>query len=232
MMKRRLGNFLLLGFSAIIFQGFLCLGKIHHYDLYDSRAINRVPENSKIKDLDTLHCILGVRRFTSSEMYERPTIAYREWKSMRDSISTKVKFHSERRWSSMPTQVITDMTIQMFQASMKFKNVIPYPSPYSQPDFILEGEIRNLEAIVVQGGGDFKGTYIRLNFTFRLINKQNNSIDQFNLYTDSFMSDEKLPANFKVNTTNQAVRLMSQGVQNTILELIPKVHQAVEDTIL
>ncbi len=184
---------------------------IFYYDLNGPSASEanapKVSDGSR-----PLNVVLGVRRLDVLESYERPTIAYREWGSLADSMSSQVKFHPERRWAVAPANALTGMVLETLRASGRFKQVVPWPSPTVDADYVLEGKARRLEPVLVKGGRR-KGGYVRIDIVLWLKDREGKKVASAVVQWDGLGRGPAFPANSDVKTIDAMVAEMSRRIR-------------------
>lgn len=125
---------LFLGLLGLCFCGCGKMPVIHYYDL---RQAPVPPVSVAPKYQETI----AVAGFTASFSYRQSRLLYRE-----ESRMSKLGFYEDRRWSSAPTELLTQATITHLRQCGLFSRVTP-SSNLASIDFLLRGRITELEEL-------------------------------------------------------------------------------------
>lgn len=107
----------------------------------------RVPRTPSASGPKT-HFILQVEQFEAPDVLRNDRLIY--YKS-----PTELNFYQNRRWSSDPTELLTELAMKYLAETGLFHQVYTYPAPV-QTDYTLRGRVLNLAEIQYEKG-DKKG---------------------------------------------------------------------------
>ncbi|MEJ2007406.1 MAG: ABC-type transport auxiliary lipoprotein family protein [Acidobacteriota bacterium] len=90
------------------------------------------------------HLVLQVERFDASDILRDDRIIY--YKS-----PTELNFYRERRWSSDPGELLTELAVKYFAGTGLFRQVYLYPAPI-HADYTLQGRVLDLAQMQYEKG--------------------------------------------------------------------------------
>jgi ABC-type uncharacterized transport system auxiliary subunit len=113
---------------------------MHYYDLRYPAAVDNAQSSSKYAKT------LAISSFTAPSLYRQNRVLYRD-----GNTSNQVGYYDDLRWTSPPTELLTQAALTHFRNSRLFANVIPF-SDRSNCDFVLRARIVELEEIDLPDG--------------------------------------------------------------------------------